>query len=299
MKLVKMIHFLNINDLIQRTGFPETTHLSDFHILRMGDSGEHFVKMMPPHSQDFFQVGFQQIMLKTAFSLQTQQFSALKNLLYFVAPHQVMSWVVEQQNEGFIVYFKRDFLSIFPKTIEDEFPFFKIVETSLFELESADSGLILSDLEKIRTVFETPSQHQKSILQGLLLALLYRCKEIYEAQKLDNKNLPTNQILVQKFQAYVQKFYLKKRKIEDYATLLNVTPNYLSTVVKETTNRNAKAFINERLLMEAKNLLTYTEQDISEIAYQLQFDEMTHFGRFFKKETNKSPSEWRKENIKS
>jgi AraC family transcriptional regulator, transcriptional activator of pobA len=289
-----MLHFQHINDLIQRTGFPETTHLPDFHILRMGDSGANFVKMMPPHSQNFFQIGFQQRMLETTFSLQSQSFSSLSNLLYFVAPQQVMSWVVKEQNQGFIVYFKRDFLSVFPRLVEDEFPFFKITETNLFQLDAAGSEPFLKHFMQIRHVFEHQTAEQKGILQGLLLALLYRCKEVYDAQKIDNQALTDQQVLVQRFQNYVQKFFLQKRKIEDYAAMLHVTPNYLSAVVKEGTNRPAKSFLNERLLTEAKNLLTYTDMDISEIAFQLGFDEMTHFGRFFKKETNASPSEWRK-----
>jgi AraC family transcriptional regulator, transcriptional activator of pobA len=294
-----MLHFKEINDIIERTGFPEHTHLDGFHIIKMIDSGENFVKMMPPHSQDFFQIGFQSLMIETEFSLQTQNYSSLKNLLYFVAPHQAMSWVVETQNEGFILYFKRDFISHFVKWIEGEFPFFQINESNLFELPIEHNNLIIDNLVELRSIFENKSSYQTPILQSKLIAFLYRCKEIYEQQKQTQKSLSSNQLISLKFNNLVQKFYLQKRKIDDYAQMLNVSPNYLSAVIKATTSQNAKTILNERLLIEAKNLLSYSDDDISSIAYQLGFEEMTHFGRFFKNETGISPSEWRKENTKS
>jgi AraC family transcriptional regulator, transcriptional activator of pobA len=293
-----MLHFKEINDIIERTGFPERTHIDGFHIIKMIDSGENFVKMMPPHSQDFFQIGFQSLMIETEFSLQTQNYSSLKNLLYFVAPHQAMSWVVETQNEGFILYFTRDFIVHFIKWIEDEFTFFQINESNIFELPIEHNNLIIKDLVELRSIFENKSSYQIPILQSKLIAFLYRCKEIYELQKQTQKSLSSNQLISLKFNNLVQKFYLQKRKIDDYAQMLNVSPNYLSAVIKATTSQNAKAILNERLLIEAKNLLSYSDDDISSIAYQLGFEEMTHFGRFFKTETGISPSEWRKENKK-
>jgi AraC family transcriptional regulator, transcriptional activator of pobA len=293
-----MLHFKEINDIIERTGFPERTHIDGFHIIKMIDSGENFVKMMPPHSQDFFQIGFQSLMIETEFSLQTQNYSSLKNLLYFVAPHQAMSWVVETQNEGFILYFTRDFIVHFIKWIEDEFTFFQINESNIFELPIEHNNLIIKDLVELRSIFENKSSYQIPILQSKLIAFLYRCKEIYEQQKQTQKSLSSNQLISLKFNNLVQKFYLQKRKIDDYAQMLNVSPNYLSAVIKATTSQNAKAILNERLLIEAKNLLSYSDDDISSIAYQLGFEEMTHFGRFFKTETGISPSEWRKENKK-
>jgi AraC family transcriptional regulator, transcriptional activator of pobA len=294
-----MLYFEEINDLLAYTKFPETTHLPDFHILRMGDSGENFVKMMPPYRQNFYQIGFQEQMLKTEFSLQNRQFSSLNHLLYFVAPHQVMSWVVEQQNWGFIIYFKKDFLSSFFQELETEFPFFNLYETHLLELESKHNDLIISYLQKIRTAFEQPSSQQIGILKGLLIAFLYLSKEIYTQTQQIQTEQPKPHQLAQKFQNYVQKFFIEKHKIEDYAELLHVSPNYLSAVIKEVTHRNAKEFIQERLLLEAQNLLGYTQLTISEIAYQLGFEEMTHFGRFFRQATGISPLHWRVKNKKS
>jgi AraC family transcriptional regulator, transcriptional activator of pobA len=294
-----MLFFKEIQDIIGFTRFPESSHLPNFHIIRMDDSGKNFVKMMPPYCQDFYQIGFQFQMLETTFSFQSESFSTLQNLLYFVAPNQTMSWVVEKQNSGFILYFKRDFLSFFKKEIEEEFSFFRIDQTNLYQLTKEQFDLVFNEVILIRNTFKNQSIHQLGILQGLVLSLLYRCKEIHEQNEQSQKSFPKPKILVQKFENMVQKFFLEKQKIEDYANLLNVTPNYLSAVVSSELSQSAKSIIHQRLILEAKNLLTYTHQDISEIAFQLGFKEMTHFGRFFKKELGISPSEWRKDKTKS
>ena len=76
--------------------------------------------------------------------------------------------------------------------------------------------------------------------------------------------------------------------------MLNITPGYLSEVVSQTFGLSPKAFINQRLLSEAKNLLYYSDSTISEIAYQLGFSDPASFGKFFRKNATISPSEFRK-----
>jgi AraC family transcriptional regulator, transcriptional activator of pobA len=75
--------------------------------------------------------------------------------------------------------------------------------------------------------------------------------------------------------------------------MLNITANHLSQTIKETTGNTAKSFITKRRLEEAKYLLSYTNNDVAEISFHLHFSEPTHFSKFFKKETNQSPIEFR------
>jgi AraC-like DNA-binding protein len=92
----------------------------------------------------------------------------------------------------------------------------------------------------------------------------------------------------------VNNFYIEKRTIEDYAAMLHVTPNYLSQSVKTASDKNALSYINERMLEEAKSIIQFTDLDIAEIAYRLNFSDPANFGKFFKKHTNQTPLEFRK-----
>ena len=88
--------------------------------------------------------------------------------------------------------------------------------------------------------------------------------------------------------------YLDTKNVTDYAEKLNITPNYLTTTLKQFTGKTAKDIISERLFNESKSLLKYSGLDIAEISYRLNFQEPTHFTRFFKKHSGITPNQFRK-----
>jgi AraC family transcriptional activator of pobA len=76
--------------------------------------------------------------------------------------------------------------------------------------------------------------------------------------------------------------------------MMSVSANYLSQSVKLASSKNALTFIAERLTIEARSLIQYTDFKIAEIAYQLNFSDPTNFGKFFKKNVGISPAGFRK-----
>ncbi|MBK8703489.1 MAG: AraC family transcriptional regulator [Saprospiraceae bacterium] len=149
--------------------------------------------------------------------------------------------------------------------------------------------------EEVFSAYENTNDNQHKVATIKFLALLYQLKEYTNAFKQWEEGFTTpQQILFQKFIQLVNNFYIEKRTIEDYAAMLNVTPNHLSQSVKSAFGKNALSFINDRLLAEAKSLIQFTDFDIAEIAYQLNFSDPANFGKFFKKHTDLTPLEFRK-----
>lgn len=86
----------------------------------------------------------------------------------------------------------------------------------------------------------------------------------------------------------------KGYSISDLAAMLHITPNHLNKTIKNQLGKSAQSVYNEILLQEAKVLLLQTSKDISEIAFDLGFSNLSYFGKFFKKMSQLSPLEYRR-----
>lgn len=141
--------------------------------------------------------------------------------------------------------------------------------------------------------FATPDQIQGDMLQMLLKRLIIICTRLAKEQliikKLDNDQID----VVRKFNVLVDIHYKTKRKVSDYAELLFKSPKTLSNLFALYNQKSPQQIILDRLALEAKRLLQFTEKQNQEIAYELGFNDPAHFSRFFKKMTDFSPTRYR------
>lgn len=99
---------------------------------------------------------------------------------------------------------------------------------------------------------------------------------------------------VREFIKLVHLNYTRERSVTFYASKLFISPKYLSLLVKETTGRSASRWIDDFVIMEAKNQLRYSGKNIQQVAYALNFVNQSSFGKYFKHLTGMSPSEYQK-----
>jgi AraC-like DNA-binding protein len=141
--------------------------------------------------------------------------------------------------------------------------------------------------------FSTPDKIQGDMLQMLLKRLIIICtrlaKEQHIVQELNNDQID----VVRKFNVLVDTHYKTKRKVADYAEMMFKSPKTLSNLFALYNQKSPQQIILERLTLEAKRLLSFTQKQNQEIAYELGFNDPAHFSRFFKKMTDSSPSQYR------
>lgn len=138
--------------------------------------------------------------------------------------------------------------------------------------------------------FETNDKIQGEMLQMLLKRFIIKSVRLAKAQlikqSLDNKQIE----LIRQFNFLVDMHYKEKRHVKDYADLLFKSPKTLSNLFSIYNQRSPQQIIHDRVALEAKRLLHYTDLSINEVGFELGFDDPTYFSRFFKKQVGLSPS---------
>lgn len=249
----------------------------------------------PPFRKDFYFIALVTNAGKTKITYDNTNVTRLNSFLVFQSPGLLYSFYRDSTANGYLIYFKKDCLSFFRPDFEKEFPFFNILHTNFFKLNQSRFNEFAPHFEEVFSAYEGSKDNQHKVATIKLLALLYQLKEFTTAFNQWEEGFTTpQQMLLQKFIQLVNNYYIEKRTIEEYAELLFVTPNHLSQTVKEASGKNALSFINDRLITEAKSLIQYTDYDIAEIAYQLNFSDPANFGKFFKRHTENTPLEFRK-----
>lgn len=99
--------------------------------------------------------------------------------------------------------------------------------------------------------------------------------------------------LVRRFETLVDGDHAANRAVSDYAAELNVTPTHLARTIKAVTGRSPGDIVHDRLILEARRQIVFTDLPIAEIAYRLNFSSPSYFTRFFTGMTGEKPTEFR------
>lgn len=141
--------------------------------------------------------------------------------------------------------------------------------------------------------FEMRDHLQQEMLQMMLKRILIICTRMYILQN-DHNELSTEQHnLVREYNFLVEKHFRTKHSVAEYADLLFKSPKTIANTFKKLGEKSPLQFIQERITLEARRMLFYTDKEVSEIGYDLGFQDVQSFSRFFKKQEGVPPTEFR------
>ena len=145
----------------------------------------------------------------------------------------------------------------------------------------------------LKEEFEIKDNVQGEMLRVLLKRLLITSTRLLR-EKMGTARQPTEtHDLVRQFKVLLEANYRSKHKVQDYADLLFKSPKTLSNQFKTYGEPAPLLLIQDRLALEAKRLLRFSNKYTEEIAHELGYQEASHFSRFFKKHTGSSPTAYR------
>ena len=258
------------------------------HLLKNGDT------IKSPHSHDFY------VCVLFTKGTGTHQidfnFYEIKpGSVFFLTPGQMHNWSFKEAVDGYIFFHSHSFYEEhYTQKSLANFPFY---------LSSLNSPVI--QLKKEETIEIQP------LFESLLNS--YRTNKVMKNHKilslidliyieLSQLSISNEENIVIKSKSYIDKLhqleklinlnYIENKLPRFYANEMNITPKHLNRISKELINKTTSELITDRIILQAKRLLTYSKDNYTEIARQLGYDDYAYFSRLFKQKSGYSPSKF-------
>lgn len=224
--------------------------------------------------------------------------------MVFTAPNQILEFNKDYQVDDencWTLIFHQDLIrkSELGKMI-DSYSFFSYASNEALHLSEEERKTVTEISHKIEKEYRQniDAHSQRLIISNLELLLNY-CVRYYDRQFYTRTNL--NQDFVSAFVQVLKSYYQTEQQIDlgiptvKYcAEQLNMSPNYLSDLLRKETGKSTQEHIHHFIIEKAKNELLHSTKNASEIAHELGFEYPQYFSKLFKKNTSLSPQEYRK-----
>ena len=234
--------------------------------------------------------------------IDSQAYDTRNRTIYFTNPGHVKGFAMHRLTYGYVMTFGESFLKQYvSNNILDEFPFL-IAEVVPPRYPEPDIFQVFDDLgTQILREYQTDSVYRFKIIGSLTVVLLLKIKEHFWNHYNPLTESSTGSAIVLTFQRNLETHIRdlvrgqcdRIYQVQDYAQVQHLHPSYFSTVIKRKTGKSVTTWISEKVIAEAQTMLARTQDSIQEIAFRLGFKDAAHFSRFFKKNTQMSPSSFR------
>lgn len=233
-----------------------------------------------------------------------QEYDFDEGFMFFMAPGQVFSVTIDPnsstEHTGWILLIHPDFLwgTSLAKTIKQYEYFDYSVNEALFLSEKEENTLKQIILNIQQEYHANIDKFSQNIIISQIETLLHYAERYYQRQfitrKISNhKILDTLEDLLEDYFSNEDLLTKGLPSVQYVADRLNLSPSYLTGLLKILTGQNTQQHIHEKLIEKAKEKLSTTPLSVSEIAYELGFEHPQSFSKLFKNKTNLSPLEFR------
>lgn len=304
MKDQQRFHFHTITEYHRAAGLPNPAHpqISLVHMedltMPLGESPFSVV-------YDFYSIGMKRVSnVKFKYGRQASDFD--EGVLFFMSPGQVFGVEFEagevvHQPKGWMLLVHPDFLWHTPlaKTIR-QYEFFGYSVYEALYLSDKEEAMLTNIAQNIEQEYQTHiDRYSQAVIIAQLELFLTYSERFYQRQFITRKKA-SHEILVrleELLAGYFNSGALAEKGLPTVTYIaenLNISPGYLSGLLKSLTGQNTQQHLHNKLIELAKEKLSTTSLSVSEIAYELGFEHLQSFSKLFKTKTSQSPLEFRR-----
>lgn len=218
------------------------------------------------------------------------------NTLLFLSPGQVFSVQSEKINQAYVLSFVSDFYCIetHDKEIACNGVLFNAVNDNPFVSANEKDALKLDlVINQLMDEFKNQEKAQHDMLQLYLKQFIIHSVRI--KNDVEYKINEDSSVLIKNFNVILEQNFKTTHSVSVYAERLGVSPKTLSKHFQNKKSLSPSALIKNRLILEAKRQLIYSDNSVKQVAFSLGFNDSAYFTRFFKKLVHKSPLQFKKD----
>lgn len=225
-----------------------------------------------------------------------------EGVLAMMAPGQLLSASGSDNYEvsGWWLIFHPDFIRNYPiaKTIKD-YGFFSYAVNEALHLSEKEEKMLENIMQQIQDEYQSSiDAFSQDVMISHLELLLSYANRYYNRQFITRKS--ANHDVLSKLEAFLNDYYNNSNTeeprlltVQMIADKLNLSPHYLSDLLRTLTGQSAQQHLHHKLIEKAKERLATTNLSIGEIAYELGFEHPQSFNKLFKSKTSQTPLEYR------
>jgi len=253
--------------------------------------------------QDFYTIGLKRD-IQGKFHYGHQPYDLDEGLLSFVSAGQLVrlsTKIPDRKPSGFLLLIHPDFIwnTSLTKSIKHYDFFGYAVNEALFLSEKEENVITDVFLSIQREYHSNIDEFSQNIIVAQIELLLKYSERFYQRQFITRKK--SSHKILDKLETVLADYFDSDQLLRNgiptaqfIAASLNISPNYLGSLLKNLTGRTTQQHIHNLLISKAKEKLSTTDLSVSEIAYDLGFEHPQSFSKLFKNKTNTTPQEFRK-----
>jgi AraC family transcriptional regulator, transcriptional activator of pobA len=286
-------HFLQNTDLSQ--DYREGIH---FHINRLEDMPPLPAHIVTPHKHHFYEL----FLVKQGTATQVidyQEYKLAANTFLLISQGQLHFFEKSNREElqGYRLMFTEEFFQM--NQLDNQFLFEVIHLDNIYQnpflaLSPEANGFVFTYFDLLFQEYQRSNTYDRA-LQSLLFLLLAEIHRLLKTP-LPSDATKHQATVFKQFIILLETHFMKKWAAANYAESLFISPRHLNRIVQDITNQSLTQVIQNRTVLEAKRLLTFTDLTVGQIAERLGFEDAAYFARCFRKETGTSPTDF-KENV--
>lgn len=301
--------FNSISDAHKEFGLPKPQHPL-ISLIHGSDATTHLIEPSGSHVLNFYKISYKP-MLNGKLRYGQHHYDFEGGGLLFAAPHQIIGSSHENNSETtpcsvdssvYTLLIHPDFLLSYPlgKKIK-QYNYFSYAVNEALHLSEAEKETIISVFKMIETELNSRiDDFSQDVVVSQIEVLLNFANRFYKRQFITRRAASND--LLEKLEELLTDYFNNETALQSgvptvayLAGQLNLSPSYLSDMLRSLTGRNAQQHIHDKVIEKAKEILSTTNLSVSEVAYALGFEYSQSFSKLFKNKTNFSPLEFRQQ----